>query len=65
MAWVPAPVKYDRTIHWDKKFPTRNYGRFFTTKRYLGSEDIANEAKKKVVKYNGKNPGPANYLVEK
>ena len=29
MSWVPAPVKYDKTINWDKNFPSRNYGKFF------------------------------------
>jgi len=29
------------------------------------SEDIENAAKKKITYHNGKNPGPANYEVEK
>ena len=65
MSWVPAPNKYDKTINWDKNFPTRNYGRFFTNKRYMLSEDIENAAKKKVSYLNGKNPGPANYEADK
>jgi hypothetical protein len=38
MAWVPAPVKYDKTINWDKNFPSRNNGKFLTAKRYMMSE---------------------------
>ena len=65
MSWVPAPVRYEKGIDWNKNFPSRNYGKFLTAKRYMMSEQIANEAKKKVEYIQGKNPGPANYLVEK
>ena len=65
MSWVPAPVKYEKGIDWNKNFPSRNYGRFLTAKRYMMSEQIENEAKKKVNYHSGKNPGPANYEIEK
>ena len=65
MAWVPAPVKYDMTKNWQKNFHSPNYGKFFTAKRYGRADEIELEAKKKVNVLGGKNPGPANYLVEK
>ena len=30
MAWVPAPVKYDKPHDWNKNFPSRNYGKFLS-----------------------------------
>lgn len=65
MSWVPAPIKYVEPHNWDKNFPSRNYGKFFKQTRYMLSEDIENAAKKKITYHNGKNPGPANYEVEK
>ena len=65
MEWVPSPAKYDREIKWDKIFPSKGYGKFLKKARYLLSHDIENEAKKKVQKYNGKNPGPSNYDNDK
>ena len=49
---------------WEKKFPSKNYGRFLCSPRHMPSDDIEIEAKKKVDKMGGKNPGPSNYHSE-
>ena len=64
MAYIPSPFKYDKTIDWNKNFPSANYGKFLRTERYMLSDDIEIEAKKKV-KMGGKNPGPASHHNEK
>lgn len=65
MSWVPASTKYEKGIDWKLNFPSPGYGKFLTAKRYMASEEIENQAKKKTQVEGGKNPGPANYEVEK
>ena len=35
MGWVPAPYKYDRTIHWEKNF----HAKFFIEQKYAINEN--------------------------
>ena len=46
MSWIPAPNKYDKSIDWNKNFPSKGYGKFLKKNRYLLSHDIEMEAKK-------------------
>ena len=64
LAFVPSPHKYDLTQDWEKKFPSKNYGRFLLSPRDMLSDDIEKEAKKKTEKLGGKNPGPSSHHSE-